>query len=558
MCNGTEVLMFVRAKKRGNRTYLMIVENERVGGKIKQHVLHHLGRLDVLLETGELDALLGSAQRFSEKSAVLNAHSQGKSITAESRFIGPALIFEKLWKELELDKCLQGLLKERKFEFDVERAIFLTVLHRLFESGSDRQASIWKQNQCLIDADEVELHHLYRAMAWLGEELQEDEQEGATPFSPRCVKDKIEEALFLRNRNLFGALDIVFFDTTSIYFEGEGGETLGQYGHSKDHRSDLKQMVVGIVLDNDGRPICSEMWPGNTADVKTLLPVVNRLRTRFHIRTVCIVSDRGMISEDTVNALEAADGIDYILGVRMRRCNDVRDNVLVRGGRYHEVYPENSNSKAPSPLKVKEVYLNENRYIVCHNEHQARKDKADREAIIKGLEDRLKYGDKNLVGNKGYRKYLKNTGKGHFEIDYDKAREEERFDGKWVLRTSTNLSAKDTALKYKQLWMVEDIFRATKSIVDTRPIWHKCDETIRGHVFCSYLALALRVALYERLEGRGWKIEWNDIVRDLGQLMEMKITVQGKSYLIRTETQGVAGKVAQACSVVLPPVLRDA
>jgi len=550
--------MFVRAKKRGDRTYLMIVKNERVEGKTRQQVLHCLGRLDVLLETGELDSLLESAQRFSEKSAVLNAHTQGESVTARAYTIGPSLVFGKLWKALGVGECLSQLLRERKFEFDVERAVFLTVLHRLFESGSDRQAVRWKTEQGLEGTEELQLHHFYRAMAFLGAELPEDEQTGATPFSPRCVKDKIEEALFAHNKDLFATLDMVFFDTTSIYFEGGGGDSLGQYGHSKDHRPDLKQMVVGMVLDNEGRPVCSEMWPGNTADVKTLLPIVERLRTRFHIGSVCIVSDRGMISEATMKTLDETNGVDYILGARMRQCNEVRRDVLCRGGRYQEVYPKSADAKAPSPLKVKEVRAGGHRYIVCHNEDQAKKDAADREAILKSLEDQLKGGVKKLVGNKGYRKYLKSAGKEQFEVDYAKAREEERYDGKWVLRTSTQLSAKDAALKYKQLWMVEDIFRTTKCMLDTRPIWHKCDETIRGHVFCSYLALTLRVALRERLEAKGWKLEWHDVMRDLAQLIELEITVQGKGYVVRTETKGVAGKVAQACGVALPPTLRDA
>jgi len=550
--------MFVRAKKRGNRTYLMIVKNERVNGRVKQTVLHSLGRLDVLQQNGELDALLVSAQRFSEHSAVLNAHAQGESVIANTHAIGPSLVFEKLWKNLDVGLCLAELLGDRKFEFDVERAVFLTVLHRLFESGSDRQSIRWKEDQCIEGAEDLQLHHFYRAMAWLGEELPEEQQAGATPFAPRCVKDKIEEALFARNMDLLTTLDMVFFDTTSIYFEGEGGDALGQYGHSKDHRPDLKQMVVGMVLDNEGRPVCSEMWPGNTTDVKTLLPIVERLRTRFNIGTVCIVADRGMISKDTMKTLDETDGVDYILGVRMRKTKEAKEDVLCRGGRYREVYPKSADPKAPSPLKVKQVRVGDHRYIVCHNEDQAQKDAADREAIIKSLEDQLKGGDKKLVGNKGYRKYLKGTGKARFEVDYDKANEEARYDGKWVLRTSTKLSAQDTALKYKQLWMVEDIFRTTKSIVDTRPIWHKCDETIRGHVFCSYLALALRVTLRDRLETKGWKLEWRDVIRDLGQLLEVAITVQGKGYVIRTETQGVAGKVAQACGVALPPTLRNA
>lgn len=550
--------MFVRAKKRGNRTYLMIVRNERVNGVVRQTVLHSLGRLDRLRESGELDALVASAQRFSEQSLVLDAHDNGESITTRTHAVGPCLVFEKLWDALGMGECLSALLRERKFEFNVERAVFLTVLHRLFESGSDRQAVRWKEDQRIDGAQGVQLHQIYRAMAWLGQPLPKHEQAGATPFSPRCVKDQVEEALFARNRDLLTTLDMVFFDTTSIYFEGEGGEDLGQYGHSKDHRPDRKQMVVGMVLDNEGRPVCSEMWPGNTTDVKTLLPVVERLRTRFHIGTVCVVSDRGMISKDTIATLEKTEGIEYILGVRMRTGKEVKEEVLCDGAPYEEVHPPSADPKAPSPLQVKEVRRGERRYIVCHNEDQAKKDAADREAILKSLEDQLKQGDKSLVGNKGFRKFLKGADGNHFEVDHAKAEQEAQYDGKWVLRTSTGLSARDVALKYKQLWMVEDIFRTTKSMLDTRPIWHKCDETIRGHVFCSYLALALRVELLARLEAKGWKLEWHDVVRDLGNLLEVEITVGDKGYVLRTETQGVVGKVAQACGVALPPTLRKA
>lgn len=142
-------------------------------------------------------------------------------------------------------------------------------------------------------------------MAWLGEELPEEEQDWVSPFAPRCTKDVIEELLFEQHRDLFSSMELVFFDTTSIYFEGEGGESLGQWGNNKDHRPDLKQMVVGVVLDGDGRPICCELWPGNTADVETLIPMIERLKRRFGIQSVCIVADRGMISKKTIQKLES-------------------------------------------------------------------------------------------------------------------------------------------------------------------------------------------------------------------------------------------------------------
>ncbi len=319
--------MFIRSKKRGDKTYLMIVKNERSGGKIKQTVLHSLGRLDELEASGKLDGLLLSGQRFSKNLAVLSAHERGESVTMRTKTIGPGLIFEKLWRNLRIDKILAERLRKRKFEFSVERAIFLTVLHRLFSPGSDRAAEKWKEDYAISGSEKLDLHHLYRAMAWLGEELPEDEQGGATPFSSRCTKDEIEEALFRERRDLFSGLDLVFFDTTSIYFEGEGGDTIGQYGYSKDHRPDLKQMVVGVILDGRGRPICCELWPGNTADVKSLLPIAERLKKRFSVENICVVADRGMIKAETIKDFEDKKW-GYILGVRMYNAREKLDHFL--------------------------------------------------------------------------------------------------------------------------------------------------------------------------------------------------------------------------------------
>jgi transposase len=547
--------LFVRTQTNGSRTYLLVVDNVRVDGKVRQRVLHRLGRLDELLASGQLDSLIQSLGRFSEKLTVLGAHAQGDSIVTHSARIGPALIFQRLWQACSIDNVLAALLKDRRFEFSVERAIFLTVLHRLFAPGSDRAAEKWKHDYVIEGVADLDLHHLYRAMAWLGEALPKDQQDGATPFAPRTNKDLIEEALFARRRDLFSDLDIVFFDTTSIYFEGEGGETLGERGHSKDHRPDLKQMVVGMVLDRNGNPICSELWPGNTADVKSLVPIVERLKRRFGIGSVCIVADRGMISAETLAEVEKRKW-QYILGVRMRSSTEAKA-VVARAGRYAEVHPKSDDRDDPSPLKVKEVWVEDTRrYVVCVNVDQATKDAHDREAVVASLRDALGKGDKSLVGNKGYRKYLRAGGK-QFAVDEDKIQEEARYDGKWVLTTNTDLPAREVALKYKQLWMVEDVFRSMKSLLDTRPIFHKRDETIRGHVFCSFLALLLRKELQDRLARKEWKLEWADVVRDLDNLNEMKIAIDDKSFVFRGQTSGVAGKVFQACGVALPPVLRS-
>jgi transposase len=543
--------MFARVKNSGGHQYLQIVQNRREGAKTVQRVVATIGRMDQLHQKGEIENLVRSLSRFSEKVLlILSGKSDAK---AEAKKIGPDLIVARLWRDLGIGKIIKRLLGNRKFGFDVERAIYLTVLHRLFVSGSDRSCDRWRRDYVIDGVEELSLHQLYRAMAFLGE--MTDDQRDCSPFGPRCTKDVIEEDMFLARRDLFSTLDCVFFDTTSLYFEGEGGETIGTFGHSKDHRPDLHQMVVGAILDNEGQPVCCEMWQGNATDVKSLVPVMERLRNRFAIGQICIVADRGMISKDVLTYLEGKQ-IPYILGSRMRKTKEVKEQVLSRAGRYREVHPEGTRSKDPSPLKVKEVQLDGRRYIVCLNTKQARKDAASRRAIVDSLLEKLARDPKSLVGNKGYQKYLK-LDRDTVSVNQQKIDEEARFDGKWVLRTNAKLTAEQVALKYKELWQVEHVFRDMKSVLDTRPIFHQRDATIRGHVFCSFLALVLRKELDRRLEKAGHSFEWADIKQDLKALQEITIEDGGKTLAIRSECLGTCGKVFQATGVAIPPTIRE-
>jgi len=550
--------MFLRQKTSGKRQYLQIVESYRDGGKVRQRILATLGQLKDLRESGQLDRLLASGARLSQKVSVIGAHKRGELADVATRKIGPVQVFGRLWQETGIADSVGSLVADRRFQFDLERVVKLAVIHRLLDPGSDRATEKWCADYLERDQKAPDLQHFYRAMAWLGEPLPEAEQKDRLPFTPRCTKDLIEEDLFARRRDLFSGLSMVLFDTTTLYFEGKGGDELGRHGNSKDSRPDLKQMVVGLVIDGDGRPICCELWPGNTTDVTTVLPLVGRLRSRFGIERICVVADRGMISKETIARLEA-EGLQYILGARMRKHKEVREQVLSFPGRYRQVHPPRCHAKDPSPLKVKEVWIEGRRYVVCFNEEQARKDTHDREQILAKLEQKLSGGAKSLIGNKGYRKYVRAVG-ARFEIDRQKAEVEARFDGRWVLRTNSDLEAADVALTYKSLWMVEDLFRSLKSILATRPIWHKRDETIRGHVFCSFLALVLMCELQDRMALRGWhEAEWADVLRDLDALTETEVVASdGKRFVIRNESRGWCGKTYQAAGVAMPPTLRMA
>jgi transposase len=404
--------------------------------------------------------------------------------------------------------------------------------------------------------DGLALHHFYRAMAWLGEELPAGQQGSATPFAPRTVKDLIEERLFERRRDLFSELSVVFMDTTSLSFTGAGGEILGERGYSKDHRPDLLQMILGVVIDAAGRPICSEMWPGNTADVRVLVPVIDRLRSRFAIGRVCVVADRGMISAPTIAALEER-GLEYVLGARERTDSLVRTAVLADQRPFTPLCIPRAGGEE-TQLFVKEVQVEGRRYIVCRNEAEAAKDAADRQAIVAALDQQLKRGDKALIGNSAYRRYLRATSKKAFEIDPGKLADEARYDGLFVLRTNARITPLQAVLRYRDLIQVEQLFRTAKALMRTRPIYHSSDAAIRGHVFCSFLALILRKELDERCRMVGFRPEWGDVLRDLDRLQEVAITKDGRQMTLRTPATGVIGPLFKAARIALPPNLRDA
>jgi transposase len=322
-------------------------------------------------------------------------------------------------------------------------------------------------------------------------------------------------------------------------------------------------MVLGVVIDETGRPICSEMWPGNTADVTTLIPVVTRLRERFLLDRVCIIADRGMVSAKTIATLEAHK-IEYILGVREKRSVEIAA-VLADKTPFVSLTIPKANGRGSLDLQVKEVVRKVKtgqgstrrcRYIVCYNEAEARNDAAARAAALVGLEKALRQGDKALVGNKGFRRFLKTEADSHFSIDPERVAAAAKFDGIYVIRTNAQVSPLVVALRYRERWIVEDIFRTAKSIINTRPIFHQRDDTIRGHVFCSFLALLLRKELIDRVVAAGRQYEWADIIRDLDQLVQTDVDQAGRRLRLRAAAPGCAGAVFQAVGVALPPMIQ--
>lgn len=541
--------MFVVERIARGHSYLYLVESVREGKVIRQRTVKALGRKDKLAASGELDRLAASIARYSERAVILSDIDAGKLSALR---IGGPLLFGKLWDRLGIGEVLNEVLDARQFGFSVERAVFVATLHRLFVSGSDRSCVDWMKSYAIDGVEGLALHHFYRAMAWLGEETGGTAQ-GA--LVPRCVKDVIEEKLFARRRDLFTDLSVAFMDTTSLSFYGKGGETLGKRGFSKDSRPDLMQMILAVVIDGQGRPVCTEMMRGNTADVTTLLPIVDRLRSRFGITRACVVCDRGMISAETIAALEAR-GLEYILGARERTSSVVRQIVLDLD-KTTMVPLVLERSHGETQIWVKEAKVGEGkqaqRYIVTYNAAEAEKARADRQQIIDSLHKNLKKGDKALLGNGAFKRYLRkaNTGAA-FEIDAGKLAEEACFDGISVVTTNAKITPLQAVIRYRDLLQVECLFYKAKATFDTRPIYHQTDEAIRGHVFSTFLALILAKELMRLCEAHGFQPEWQPLLNDLDRLQQATIEKNGKVITTRTHVTGQVGNVFKAAAVALP------
>jgi len=315
-------------------------------------------------------------------------------------------------------------------------------------------------------------------------------------------------------------------------------------GYSRDRRPDLPQLVLCVAVDRHGWPVAWEVLPGNTADKVAFVKVINTLRSRFKIRNVVVVADRGMLSKDALALLadHREAPFDFIIGCRMRRQKEVSEAVLGRAGRFKTV---------AANLEVKEVDVDGRRYVVCRNPEVAKKDAATRQALLERLESKLSRSPKSLIGNKGYKRFLKMS-RGSLKIDQAAVTADARLDGKFVLRTNTTLPTEEVACTYKSLWRVERTFREEKSTLEMRPLYHHSDDNSVGHIVAAFLALRLEVDLQRRLDEAGIDVSWPDLMRDLSKVQAVYLDLDGQAYRIRTDLAGSAHHAFRAAGVRPP------
>jgi transposase len=432
--------------------------------------------------------------------------------------------------------------KETFFAYDAETAIFQMFVGRLLDPKSKLGTHRWAETVFWDDGEEVDLQHYYRSLGVLS----------------RCMP-RIEENLFFQGKDLFTpSPDLLFFDTTSVYFEGEGPvRELGRYGFSKDKRPDRRQMVVGVVLTKDGTALAHHVFPGNTP-ATSFSVVIEEMRNRFGIRRVILVGDRRMFNAKIVTRIEEL-GMEYIAGVRMRTVWDVREIVLSDKGSF-ETVTEN--------LKVKKVELGGKRYVVCLNEEEAKRDKAIREKVVTELREKLSCGTKELIGNSAYRKYV-TVENDAVSLDEKKITAEQRYDGKYVLLTNTDLSPKETALAYKELCRVERAFREIKSFLEIRPMYLSREDHVRGHVAMYFLAFCLETALLKILRPVEEEKKADDVPRNelretlsahsldsiltsLKEVRMVELAIAGKQYRVVSDPDKVATAVFRLLGLSSP------
>jgi len=524
--------VFVRIKRsrhaRGSYEYLQIVESVRERGQVRQRVVANLGRRDQLVSDGSLDALIHSLAKFSERLRVIERVREQGLQAHTARSWGPALVFGRLWQEQGVPELLRRLAQGRRFEFDLERVCFALALQRLCAPGSDLQGSSWIHSVECPGFERIRLQHFYRTVAFLSE-----------------IRQDLDQELFLRDRDLFShTLDLVFIDTTSTFLYSSEETPLRRRGYSRDRRPDQPQVVICLVVDRAGWPIAWDLLPGNTADRPAFVAMIERLRKRFQIRRVIVVADRGMISTDTIRLLEQDEQapFQFILGCKLRHDREIRDQVLCRAGRYQSVADN---------LEVKQVEIDNRRYVVCRNPVEARKDAAARQAILAKLEAALSHGPKAILGNTGFRRFVR-VQRGAVSIDREAVERDARLDGKFVLRTNTELDAAEVARAYKSLWRVERAFRETKHTLEVRPVFHHRDDTTLGHISASFLALRLEVDLQRRLDAREVEVSWPDLMRDLQEVRSVELTLDNQRYQLRTELAGSAAAAFTAAGVRPP------
>ena len=537
-------------------TYLQLVEAFREAGKNRQRVLYSFGNVEELRADGQLSRLVDSLQRAAGQEG---AREPGLEALQTGRVLeyGGLRLAQVLWEQFGLTDLLRQHLSGRRFGFDAISAIATIVFNRLLAPKSELGIFAWRDRNWWPDfaAKTPALPHLYRALDALFE-----------------IKQPLEEALFRRLQHLFNLqVDVVFYDLTSSYFEGQG-PPLAAYGYSRDKRPDQRQILLALACDRHGFPIAHEVLAGNRADVSTVRPMIEALQKRFALRRVIFVADSGMVSPANLQALGEA-GYEYLVAVRRQRVPAVETHAPEDLGLYEEG-PHHVR------LYVTPAAQPGSRYVCCWSAARAREEQQIRQARLErgqiALEKlaaqvaagRLKRETKivervtaRLRAAQASKYFLCEFGEGRLEFTRheEQIAKERRLEGRYFLLTNAAaLGAQETVEAYFTLQEVERAFRELKDFLHLRPIFHRKDQRVRAHLFACVLAYLLERSLSHQLRQAGSELSPREALEWATRVHAVENRLDGHTFWTVSQPPPLASQVFQALGVTqLPRTLSD-
>jgi Transposase DDE domain len=558
--------MYLRSTPRRNKDgsevrYLQLAHNvwDPAAKRSRVQVIYNFGREEPATREA-LERLVASVTRHLEPGKARAIAAEGLEFT-ESRPLGGTHVLDALWERLGIGPAMRALLTGRRLDPSAERVLFALVANRALAPSSKLAAARWASEDVLITGLPATTDDAcYRAMDWL---LQ--------------IREALQGQVFDLASEMLGLeVDLLFFDTTSTYFQVEeadapvardqhgnpvpegagdgraGGRETGfrTWGKSRDHRDDLPQVVIGMAVTRDGIPLRVWCWPGNTADSALIRQVKDDMRP-WSLSRVVWVADRGFTSAENRRYLRKG-GNHYIIGERLRSGSAEAGAALSRQGRYQQV---------AANLRVKEVRIAEDeRFVICHNPEGAERDAAIRARMIAQLKELIDGTDalstdkraelRGVISTKpGLNRYLRVTPGGLLRIDAAKAKAEENLDGKYLLRTSDPaMTAEDIALGYKQLLEVERGWRDMKQVIDLRPVYHRKEDRIRAHVILCWLALLLA-----RIAENATGSTWPSLRRQLDRIAVGTFTGPAGTFRQRTEISPAQAAILEQLGIDPPP-----
>lgn len=538
--------MYIKITKnqRGD-AYYHLVEAYREEGKVKQRTLMSLGRV----EDNKLEELSAAISKHLE---AINVFNLAKEIDISNTYVlGPLLVLERMMEVLGIDEVLQQIhSNHEKLKFDFRKIIFTQLSSRFIKPVSKLSLYDKWLNQMypmMIDPN-TELQHIYRSLDILASH-----------------KETIEKFLYSHGKDLFSInVDVVLYDLTTLRFEStrEDLAALPRFGYSKENRGDCTQVVMGLLTDTQGIPLCFEVHPGNTFEGKTLTSIVDKIREKFSIRRFIFVADRGLFSMGNLEHIRNQNG-EFIVGFKMGSMNQQRQQ---------EYYNIKNYTWVNEELAIYETTLNEDRCIITWSKARAERDRKAREDIldkIKIILSSSKKPTKSFITNRNYKKYIKTQGKLHCELNQEAITLEAARDGFFGIITNvTTMSAKEIVLNYKQLWKIEDAFGEIKGTLKTRPMFHWTDQRIIGHLVLCFLAYFCEAHLTKTLREKDLSVERKSIskniikprpltvvqaMEELSNVMAIPVKVKNKTIWVRTDIPSNAQYLIKAIGMRIPP-----